>query len=294
MKKSIFLSIALMFTVVISKAQIPNAGFETWSAMTGYDNPNSWSCLNTTTASASTYTCMKGTPGSPGTSYLKLVSKTVTGMGVIPGIASSGTFNQSTFAPISGFAFNQRPANLTGNWQHMIYGSSQGYVDVKLTRWDAGMNMRMPVASAHQVLSGMAMSWASFTIALTYVDGNNPDSCMITFSASGSAPTNNDYLYVDNLAFSGIVTGISENHFDANISMFPNPTTDNLILNLSALKDKTVSIQIFDVTGKQVQLLENIAVAEKNTIDVAALPKGNYVLNIVSTEGNIQRKFSTQ
>lgn len=295
MKKSILLSIALMLVLTISKAQsVPNAGFETWTNMGTYDNPDSWTCLNGMTASASTYTCMKGTPGSPGTSYLKLVSKTVSGMGVMPGIASSGTFDQSTFAPITGFAFASRPANLTGKWQHMIYGSSQGYVDVQLTRWDAGMNMRMPVASAHLVLSGMAMSWANFTVPLTYADGNNPDSCMITFSASGSAPTANDYLYVDNLAFSGSVTGISENHFDANISVFPNPASDNLILDLSALQDKNVSVQIFDVTGKQVQFINSVGVASKTTLDISTLPKGNYVLNIIAKEGTLQRNFIKQ
>jgi hypothetical protein len=31
--------------------------------------------------------------------------------------------------------------------------------------------------------------------------------------ASGSAPTNNDYLWVDNLAFSGVVTGIEISRF---------------------------------------------------------------------------------
>lgn len=296
MTKKIFTAaVALMFAVAISNAQsIPNAGFESWTSMTGYDNPDSWTCLNGMTASASTYTCMKGTPGSPGTSYLKLVSKTVTGMGVMPGIASSGTFDQSTFAPLTGFAFNQRPANLTGKWQHMIYGSSQGYVDIQLTRWDAGMNMRMPVASAHQVLSGMAMSWANFTIPLTYVDGSNPDSCMITFSASGSTPTANDYLYIDNLAFSGSVTGIAENHLAASISVYPNPASENLILDLSALKDKNVSVQVIDITGKQVQAVNNINVSSNTSLDISKLPLGTYVLNIISKEGTIQKNFIKQ
>ena len=42
------------------------------------------------------YTCVKGTPGNPGTSYLKLVSKTVTGFGVVPGVAVCGTINETS------------------------------------------------------------------------------------------------------------------------------------------------------------------------------------------------------
>ena len=42
------------------------------------------------------YTCVKGTPGNPGTSYLKLVSKTVAGFGVVPGVAVCGTINETS------------------------------------------------------------------------------------------------------------------------------------------------------------------------------------------------------
>lgn len=95
------------------------------------------------------------------------------------------------------------PANFTGKWQHMIYGSSQGSIQVTLTRWDSGMGMRMPkLLQGNVTLSGMAITWANFTIPLTYTDGNNPGFCIIVMKASGSNPTNNDYLWVDNLAFS--------------------------------------------------------------------------------------------
>lgn len=194
MKNKISLSIFLSFAFLITKAQIPNSGFETWTSMGSYNNPDSWSCLNDMTASMSVFTCVKGTPGNPGTAYIKLTSKTVAGMGVMPGIAVSGTFDQSTLEPLSGFAFNERPANLTGKWQHMIFGNSQGYIDIQLTRWDGNMQMRFPVATAHFVLTGMAMGWSNFSIPLTYIDGNNPDSCIITLSASGNTPANNDYL----------------------------------------------------------------------------------------------------
>jgi hypothetical protein len=295
MKKAIYLSFALMFAFAISKAQsIPNAGFESWTSMTGYNNPDSWSCLNDMTSSMSAYTCTKGTPGSPGVAYLKLTSKTVSGLGVVNGIAVCGTMNTSTMQPVSGFAFNQRPANFNGKWQHMIYGTSQGYIDVQLTRWDVISQSRVIVASKHQTLSGMAMSWANFTMPLTYMDGNYPDSCIITMAASGSAPTNNDYLWVDNLGFTGTVTGIAQTTFDANISLYPNPATDNLFLNLSPLKDKYVTIEIADIQGKIVMSNPNSEVASNISVTVSELPKGNYVLNIITKEGTIKRNFIKQ
>lgn len=296
MTKSILLSIALMFVITISKAQttIPNSGFETWTAMTGYNNPNSWACLNDMTSTMSAYTCMKGTPGVVGSSFLKLVSKTITGIGVVPGIAVCGKIDQTTMQATGGFAFTQRPGRLTGSWQHMIYGSSQGYVDIQLTRWDMGMQKRVTVASAHNVLSGMAMSWATFAIPLTYTDSGTPDSCIITLAASGSTPTANDYLYVDNLAFAGNATGISENQLGVNVSLYPNPSSENLFIDLSSLNDKDVSLEIFDIQGKQIKSTNNITVLSITSLDISDLARGNYVLNLITSEGTIRRKFIKQ
>lgn len=224
--KTINSMIMAMFITASAFAQIPNSGFENWTTVGSYSNPDGWGTMNNTTAIASVYTATKGTPGSPGVSYLKLTSKTV-GTGVVNGVAVSGVIDSLTMMPKSGFAYNMRPANFTGKWQHMIYGSSQGSIQVTLTRWDTGMNMRMNVASGSVTLAGMAMSWANFTIPLTYVDGNNPDTCIIVMKASGSAPTNNDYLWVDNLAFSGTVTGIeNQESFVTDMSIYPNPSSD--------------------------------------------------------------------
>jgi len=292
MKKSILLSAALIFASMIIRAQtIPNAGFETWTNMGSYNNPDSWSCLNDMTSAMATYTCVKGTPGSPGTAYLKLTSKTVNGLGVVNGIAVSGVLNTTTMQPVSGFAFNQRPANLTGKWQHMIYGTSQGFIDVQLTRWDAQSQSRVTVASKHQVLAGMAMSWANFTIPLTYVDGGDPDSCIISLSASGSVPTNLDYLWVDNLGFSGLVAGISAVNSAPIISVYPNPASDKLVIDLSALNDKNVSIEIIDLQGKQVKSVDKIEVAANFSIDISDLSNGNYVINIHASKGISKTNF---
>lgn len=296
MKKLLLIIFALTFAAAISKAQgpIPNGGFEDWTSMGTYNNPNSWSTLNDMTASASTFTAVKGTPGNPGTAYLKLTSKDVNGMGVMPGIAVSGTLDQSTMLPLSGFAYTDRPQNLTGKWQHMIMGSSQGFIDVQLTRWDGQMEMRMPVASAHLDLTGMAMSWANFTIPLTYVDGGYPDTCIIVLAASGMNPTNNDYLYVDGLAFSGTVTGISNVTDSKIISIFPNPANTTLSIDLSSFSNSKVSVQICDVQGRIVKMEIQVDASAKSNIDIAELPKGNYVLHVSSGKKTFTGQFTKE
>lgn len=293
MKKTI-ISIAVMALASASLfAQIPNAGFENWTAVGTYSVPDGWGTLNNSTAVASVFTATKGTPGSPGNSYLKLTSKTVL-TSVVNGIAVSGVLDSTTMQPKSGFAFNQRPANFTGKWQHMIYGSSQGSIMVTLTRWDTGTNMRVAVASGSVTLSGMAMAWANFSIPLTYADGNNPDSCIIVLKASGSNPTNNDYLWVDNLAFSGVVTGLKNQETVLSyVNVFPNPSAELIHVNLNLKSEQKVSLELVDLTGKLI-VSKDLGILEgdsKQSINVSGVVKGTYFIKVVTEKGAEVRKI---
>ncbi len=291
MKKLIYLILSLTFSGAITKAQIPNGDFETWTSMGSYNNPNSWDCFNNMTTSMNTYTCVKGTPGAVGTAYLKLTSKSVTGMGVMPGVAVCGTIDMSTLMPSGGFAYTDRPQSMTGKWQYMASGSDQGFISAFFTKWNSGTMMHDTVAYAMHALSGMAMSWANFTIPISYVNGDSPDSAIIILSASGSSPVANSYLYVDNLAFAGTVLGISNSNIETKISIFPNPASDKVILDLSSLKAGKVSVAIFDVAGRQLKTIDNLDVSSNSPIDISFLPKGNFMLKISNGSEIITKNF---
>jgi hypothetical protein len=296
MKNTYIAIIALFITSSMSLAQIPNAGFENWTSMGSYNIPDSWSCLNTMTSPLSVYTCSRGTPGHPGASYLKLDSKTVSGMGVVPGIAVCGTIDEMTMQATGGFPFNQRPASLDGSWQHMVMGmgSSQGYVDIVLTRWDNMMQMRMPVASAHEELTGMAMSWETFSIPLNYVDFNFPDSCIITLSASGNNPMNNDFLYVDDLSFVGSVSGIREISAGGFIRLYPNPVKSIVKIEISEINVRNTHICVYDALGEIVKEAEGSGDDLNSGIDVSSLAEGLYFLNLVADGKSYGARFLVQ
>lgn len=279
--KTILKSILFLFSTTTVFAQIPNSGFETWSAVGTYSVPDGWGTLNNT---YTVQTATKGTPGSPGTSYLKLTSKT-NGASVVNGMAVSGVLDSTTKQPISGFPFNQQPQKLTGKWQHMIYGSSQGSIQVTLTRWDGNTNSRVTVASGGVTLSGMAMSWASFSITLNYVDTSLPDSCIIFMKASGSNPTNNDYLWVDNLAFIGTVTGIVEKQASVNaLSIYPNPVSNTINVRFNSKESQNTSIELYNVTGAKVysEKLGEVTGTISHAIDASNFAKGVYILKVIS------------
>jgi hypothetical protein len=294
MKKQ-FLSIVSGALLTVSAfAQIPNNGFENWTSMGSYNNPDNWDQLNAMTSSMSVYTCTKGTPGSPGASYLKLVSKNVTGMGVMPGIATTGMINMGNMSVTGGFAFTQRPQSLTGSRQYMASGSDAGFMAVYLTKWNSSMGMRDTVAMAMQNLSGMGMSWASFTINLMYMSGGNPDTAQIILSSSGMTPVANSYLYVDNLALTGNVAGIKENKLTADVKLFPNPTSDKLNITLSNSKITKGQLEIFDISGNKVKSLNEVDFSSGYTMEISDLAKGQYIVKLITSEGVISRKFLKQ
>ena len=287
MKKILSLVLFLQLSN-FSFAQIPNFSFESWTSMGAYENPDFWSTLNNTTAANSVYTATKASPGSPGSFYLKLTSLTSTS-GVVNGIAVSGKMDTLTKQPISGFAYSARPASFKGKWQHMIFGSSQGSVSVKLTKWNSLLNTRETIATANQTLSGMAMSWANFTINFTYTSGDIPDSCIIVLKASGANPTNNDYLWVDNLSFSGTVTGINATNIDLpEFDIYPNPTEGTAQLNLNLKKSNHLTLELIDQYGKSVWI-QNLAATDgmsTKTLDFSYLKKGIYHLKVENDWGS--------
>ena len=290
MKKQYYCLISSLFFSLLATAQtIPNAGFENWTSMGTYYEPDGWSTLNSTTAPLSIYTATQGTPGSPGNYYLKLTSKAIAGSGVTPGMAVSGGFYNGTTQPVGGFPISQRPANLTGKWQHMIFGSSQGYITIILTRWDGVQ--KETVSYTRYDLTGMAMNWANFSIPLNYINSNTPDSCLIILSASGNAPTANDYLWVDNLSFTGTATGIATIDKSEGITIYPNPVHDKLVLQVENKNADMTTLKILDIKGSVVQQIPGVFSGVNTALEVSGLPKGTYFLSGRKEEENFLVKF---
>lgn len=282
MKKTILSIFAGFATMLTLSAQIPNAGFENWTTTDTYNIPDGWGTMNHTTASSSVFTATKGTPGNVGTAYLKLVSKTA-GTSVVNGIAVSGILDTLTLEPISGFAFTEKPVSISGKYQHMISGTSQGSIMALLTKWNEVTNKRDTIAIATQTLSGMAMSWSNFSIDFTYSSNLAPDSCIIVLKASGSTPANGDYLYVDNLAFNGTITKIGDDvNYLNNLTIFPNPASESLNLTIMSTTTEKMHFEILDMTGKLI-LSKNVTVTPSQSnysIDIQHIVRGPYLLKI--------------
>ena len=276
MKK--YLLIASMAFTTGLFAQIPNGDFESWTDMGSYNDPDNWATLNAFTDILSTYTATQGSPGVSGDYYLKLTSKNVLGVGVVPGIAVSGEIDMVTYTATGGFAYANRPTALTGSWQYMAFGSDQGYVAGALTKWNAAGSTRDTIAVIYYPLPGMEMSWTDFSLDWIYLSPATPDSCLIVFSSSGIAPVNNSYVYLDNLGFDGeATTGISDHTADQ-YAVYPNPASDHIEIMQNGNASDVQEIFIADMTGQIVYRTD----AFVQSVDVAELPAGQYIVGIIS------------
>lgn len=298
MKKLFLLLIFNLAIIVSSFTQIPNYSFETWTVVGTHNNPDSWGNLNDYTAAYSTtvFTCTKATNTPPlGAAYLKITSKNIPGLGIVQGVAVCGTLNTVTRKPKAGFPYTIRSQKLTGKWQHMS-DSDQGYIDVLLSVWNSNLNKRDTVAYAHRVLGAMAMSWVTFNITLNYLSGATPDSAMIFCSASPAVAVSSDYLWLDNLTFTGTVIGTDINDSkmpENNLDIFPNPCHNNLNFSIYIEKPSHVSIKLYDITGKMVKSedFDTFSGTVEKNISVSTLPKGLYFLNIITDNNSTVKHF---
>jgi hypothetical protein len=299
MKKIVTAVFSFVFAGIAVVAQIPNNGFENWTSMGSgsYDNPDNWSTLNDLTSSMGVYTCTKGSPGTAGDSYIQLESKSVSGMGVVPGVAVSGTMDLVTFKPKAGFAFTGRPQKLTGSWKYMGSGTDPGFIAVYLTKWNATGKRRDTVAAVKHTLTDMAMVWAAFSVDLNYFTTSAPDSALIILSASGPAPVEMSYLYVDDLSFTGSANGITAiENVISTLSLYPNPAADEAILELTTKQSTNIRLQLTDVTGKLVRGVNAGLVYGfyKHTLNTRELTKGIYFLKIIANDAVEVKKIVIQ
>ncbi|NLL28843.1 MAG: T9SS type A sorting domain-containing protein [Bacteroidales bacterium] len=90
-------------------------------------------------------------------------------------------------------------------------------------------------------------------------------------------------------AYEIFTIGINETALDISLTVFPNPTTENLTLQISDYNNEKLSYQLFDMQGKE--LSKEQIVAQQTLIDMSSLPTATYFLNVVNQESKKVQSF---
>lgn len=248
--KSLFFLAAFFLNANLFSQTIPNAGFENWTTTT-YADPDNWGTLNATTFPLGATTVDQASPGFSGNYFIQIATKNIPPMGIVPGYAVTGNIDPVTYAASGGFPISVRPASITGMCQYMA-GSLTDYatIVVFLSKWNTTTGIRDTISYTKYLFLGMEMAWISFDIPLLYQSPLTPDTALIILGASFDHPAAFSYLWVDDIAFSGIESTIENESYQNSLTIFPNPSNGYLNLMCHADQISNVTIQLIDLCGK--------------------------------------------
>jgi len=90
-------------------------------------------------------------------------------------------------------------------------------------------------------------------------------------------------------AYEILTMGIKETQLNISLSVFPNPTADNLTLQISDYNNEKLSYQLFDMQGKL--LNKGQVTAQQTQINTASLPSSTYFINVVTQKNKQVQSF---
>ena len=83
-----------------------------------------------------------------------------------------------------------------------------------------------------------------------------------------------------------IVLGIDNHSINLELSAYPNPTTNNLTLNVGKVELSTLNFQLYDISGKLIESRKIISSTE--TIGMANLPSTTYFLKVSNNNNEVK------
>lgn len=148
------------------------------------------------------------------------------------------------------------------------------------------------------LLLATGLLWAGLSQAQESVNATGGDA---TGSGGTAAYSVGQVVYTTNIDASGTVSqgvqqayeiftvGIKETQLNISLLVFPNPTADNLTLQISDYNNEKLSYHLFDMQGK---LLNNGQVtAQQTQINTASLPPATYFIHVVNQQNKKVQSF---
>ncbi|MBN1462707.1 MAG: T9SS type A sorting domain-containing protein [Paludibacteraceae bacterium] len=290
MKKPPVILVLLIVISINAYAQIPNSGFEDWTGTVEY--PTSW--LNCNMAGGPTYPVSKSTdhyPTDVGSFSVKMETNFVQAqqLNCAHGFIKTGQY-LGDFGP--GFAIVGHPNSLCGYYKFLPENNDTMIISINL--FLAGTI----VASGSLTSTSTVSDWTPFNIPISsYITA---DSAEIGFSAYysvyGQMPTGpwgNSVMYVDNINFDNLITSVSEMKSDnATYSLYPNPASNNVTVDINTTNKIDLTLNIYSVTGKLITSYSFLQ--DKYQMDVSNLENGIYFVEIISNQWKKSQKLIIQ
>ena len=297
MNKSILtiIGFALSATAVTAQVQPVNASFENWENIPGtignsYNEPVDWNTGNQCSEILNQLAVTQSSDAVDGNSSARLETLPAFGNIRINGVIT--TANMVCLANGGGQEggadfTTELPDSVVGYYKYTPANSDSAYCQLMfLSNNDADT-----ISFTRQDFTETVSEWTRFSFPVTPPTGSVlPEKLSLFFSSSwgdgglGQAEVGS-LLFVDGVEFVYVPNSIDEVYNSTNWQVYPNPANDVVVLNGNV--GSGASIQLFDITGKQVKSEQ----LETNTssVELSNLVEGIYIYQIVSLEGALLR-----
>ncbi len=260
MKNSVLLIILFLIVTSTFAQVVPNNKFENWVSVGFYEEPESWDTPNAELAILGQATVTKSTDAFAGNYSARLETKNVI-LADAPGLITLADFtvNITTleFEISGGLPLQENVSKLTGMYKYS--GVNNDSASVIIYNFKRDSEGEIDTIGVGIKSLGNASTWTSFSVDMEQLSTNIPDTFNVIIVSSGLNFKAGSVLYVDSLTIETNTGFISLDRKKEDVSIFPNPATDFISLEMSSFNNNRV-VNLYNYHG---QFIKQVPFTEK-------------------------------
>jgi len=246
---------------------LPNNSFESWED-TSVEEADDWYTLNPMLSAAGLENAVKTLDANSGSFAIEMTTLDLFGTDTMPSYISIGEIDfNAQGSPFIPSPYAASPTTFSGAYKYSPANGDQGGIQILF--YEAGNVIGQHV----EMFTSVQTTYQTFSSPLTIT--GTPDS-IIFLANSGSNP--GSVLKLDDLEFSGGDVSVGEIISNDLFSMYPNPASEVVTLNLES--NSNYSFYVYNVIGKLVD--SRVNANGPTELNVSELPKGTYLIRISS------------
>jgi hypothetical protein len=287
--KKLYMSLVAVAVSTASFAQLTNLGLESWTAGSGYEDPDGWQTVNqfasqifiTPPVTKVTSDPAEGLySASMATRYCAICGTLGVPIDTIPGIL------------IQDQSINGKPTSVSFKYKYAGVNGDNGGAFVELTKWDTMLEDAEVIGSGTAIITSNSATWVDVTINIDYVSATMPDSISITFFSSARAVTQDDAfppsginstLTVDAISVS-MPVGILEEANEIEATVFV--SNNQLVIQTEDIVG--ASFEVYSVTGQR--MMQSVLINSMEIVSTDELVPGVYLVKVISDKGTVTKK----